>query len=314
MDATEYATFARLAMRNYDDQRDRSRQTADFRLGVSDIGKCRQYAALLTKQTPFSDAPDRGSAMLGTFIHEGIEHVMAEADPDLLIGPTLEITLPNGVELTGHADRVDRVENSVTDDKTVAALGDVRRNGPTDQQQWQVLFYALGCIQAGILDESKPLILRICWWDRTGREDTPHVWQTLYDPKMLEPAMDWLHDVMYAVEHDEDASRDKSVDWCASSCAYYSTCRVADLPEVDSLITDPLVVRAVDSYEAGKDMMKEGESLKDAGKEIFDGINGMVRLSDGRTFRLRWITVAGKTVKEHERAPYRRLDLREVSG
>ena len=320
MDATEYAAWARLAMRHYDDNRPRSLQTKEHRLGVSDIGSCRQYATLLTKQTPFSDAPARGAAMLGTFIHEGIERVMAAADPEILVGAEVKITLANGVELTGHPDRIDPGERSITDDKTVAALGDVRRNGPTDQQRWQVLMYALGAIQGGLLpDDGQPIIVRIVWWDRSGKEDEPYVWQqTIESREHLEvelgAAVEWLSDVIYAVKNDEDASRDKPVDWCASSCPFYSMCRLPDLPGVDELITDAEVVRAVESYRAGVALAKEADSLKDAGKAIFDGISGMIRRPDGTMMRLRWITVGAKTIKEHERSPYRRLDLREVKG
>jgi hypothetical protein len=306
-------------MRAFDDTRDRSQQTKDYRLGVSDIGTCRQYATLLTKQTPFTDAPDRGAAMLGTFIHTGIEQVMLHHDPDLIVGAEVTVDLPNGVQLSGHPDRVDVAENSVTDDKTVAALGDVRRAGPTPQQEWQVLFYAAGACQIGMLNPDAPITTRICWWDRTGKEDVPHVWQTTFPDyeslmSFLEPALEWLDDVMYAVRQDEDASRDKPVDWCAAACQFYSTCRVSDLPEVDELITDPTVVRAVDSYQAGLAMAKEAASLKDAGKELFDGISGMVRTADGRMMRLRWITVGEKIVAEHPRAAHRRLDLREVKA
>jgi hypothetical protein len=319
MDAEEYATFVRLAMRHYDDTRDRSLQTKDYRLGVSDLGGCHNYAALLTKQTPFSDSPSRGAAMLGTFIHAGVAEAMRHADPDLLIEHEVEITLPNGVELLGHADRIDRAENSVTDDKTVDRLGDVRRAGPTQQQEWQVTLYALGAVQQGLLDGAKPITCRLVWWDRSGKDDLPHVWQTTYPTmadleRAVQPAVEWLDDVIYAVKEGEDASRDKPVDWCASSCPYYSVCRVADLPEVEELITDESVVRAVESYRAGLELAKEADSLKESGKSVFDGISGMVRTEDGSTFRLRWITIAGKTVKEHERLPYRRLDLREVSG
>lgn len=312
MNAEEYAVQARLTMRAYDDSRPRSQQTQDFRLGVSDIGSCPNYAVLLTKQEPFSDAPSRHAAMMGTFIHDGIERAMKFGDPDLIVGPEVTMKLPNGVTITGHPDRIDQYENSVTDDKTVNGTALVKRTGPSDQQKFQVALYALGCVQGGWLRDDRPLIMRIVWWDRSGVEEEPHVWQEEWTPEHINPAVDWLDSVIYAVQHDEDGERAKPVDWCATACPYYSTCRLPMLPEVDELITDPEIRKAAVAYKDGLAAEKEAAALKRASKAVLDGHSGIIPVDDEHRLRLRWISIAESETKPSIRQAHRRLDLREV--
>jgi hypothetical protein len=312
MNAEEYALQAKLSMRAYDDSRPRSRQTADFRLGVSDIGSCPNYAVLLTKQEPFSDAPSRHAAMMGTFIHDGIERAMKYADPDLIVGPEVTMTLENGVTLTGHPDRIDVVENSVTDDKTVDGTALAKREGPSDQQKFQVSLYALGAVQMGLLTTDRPLITRIVWWDRSGKDEDPVVWQQEWTADNVKPAVEWLDSVIYAVANEEDGERAKPVDWCASACPYYSKCRLPMLPEVDELITDPEIRKAAVAYKAGLEQEKEGASLKRASKAMLDGMSGIIPVDAEHRLRLRWISVAEVEVKAGTRGAHKRLDLREV--
>ena len=310
--AALYAQRMRLALRSWDDDRPRSKQTQDHKLGVSDIGGCHNYAALLTTQTPFTDAPSRGAAIMGTFIHDGLVAVKKHDNPNLLLDLEVTATLPNGVSLTGHPDEVDKDENSVTDDKTVDGLGLVKLNGPTERQRYQVALYALGLIQMGVLDKTRPVITRLAFWDRAGKQDEPYVWQKEWDEQDIRDAVEWLDDVIYAVQHAEQASKDKPVDWCASSCPYYSTCRLPDLPEVDDLITDGETVDAAVAYRTGLSMENEGKAIKRAAKSQLDGTSGIIVVDDAHRLRLRWISVDEVTVKETTRAAHKRIDLRDI--
>ena len=312
MDTETYAETMRLTLRSYDSQRPRSKQTQAYLLGVSDIGGCPQYAKLLTEQTPFSDAPDTTAAMWGTFLHEGITKARAHANPTLIHDALVKINLPNGVEVQGHPDEIDPEENSITDYKTVDGIAVPRRSGPTEKQEFQVDLYALGAVQAGLLDPDKPITVRIIWFDRAGKDKIPHVWQKEWHPDNVNPAVDWLDSVMYAVTNHEDAERTPPVDFCAATCPFYSVCRIPDLPEVDELITDETIKQAVDSYLAGQVMSKEGEALKRSAKSLIDGVSGMVELDDGRQVRARWISIGASKVAATERHPYKRLSLLEV--
>ncbi len=69
MTPEEYAQTMKLAVGLLDSQRERSQQTKEHLLGVSDIGGCPQYAVLMIRQTPFSDAPDTTKALIGTSLH-----------------------------------------------------------------------------------------------------------------------------------------------------------------------------------------------------------------------------------------------------
>jgi hypothetical protein len=317
MDAETYAMHAHLMLRNYDDSRPRSKQTQAHRLGVSDVGSCENYAVLLTRETPFTDSPPRGQAIMGTFIHEGLAKAKAHANPSLILDAEVTITMPNGVVLEGHPDEIDPEENSVTDDKTVDGVALMRRTGPTEQQQYQVGLYALGCVQQGLLDGSKPLTVRLAYWDRLGKDDTPHVWQhTLASEQeliaWLAPATLWIENVIYAVQHGEEGSRDKSVDWCAAACRYYSVCRLPNLPEVDELITEPEVVAAAKAYKDGHALEKEGAALKRSSKAVLDGRSGIIPVDADHRLRLRWVSVPASSVKATERQAYKRMSLMEV--
>jgi len=308
MNAEEYGQYMRLALRKFDDSRPRSLQSAEYRLGVSDIGHCPQYAVNVIKQTPASDAPDRTAALWGTFLHDGIEEAMKHLNPALVCNPEVLIELPNGVSLTGHPDRVDQAENSVTDDKTVNGTGLVARKGPSEQQEFQVAMYALGCVQKGLLDPSKPIIVRIVWHDRSGKQSDPVVWQKVWSPADVDPAVDWLDSVIYAVKHGEDAERVPPVDMCANTCQFYSTCRLPNLPEVDELIEDPRIVEAVTAYLDGQQEAKQGKELQAAAHSVLTGIAGIVNTPDGRTIRLRWI---GKPATDKQASSVR-IDVREI--
>ncbi len=176
--------------------------------------------------------------------------------------------------------------------------------GPTFQQKAQVYLYAMGCTQAGLLRLDPDLIVRICWWDRSGNEPMPHVWQENFDPTFLIQIVDWLETVRYAVTNGEDAERTPSVDWCRKCCRFYSVCRLPDLPEVEDFITDEPSMDAARVYLEGTQLAKEAKSMTESAKAMLDGISGTT--ADG--VRVRWISVPGGGGKQ----AYRRLDVRKV--
>lgn len=307
----EYAEELKLLIRHYDASRPRSRQSAEHRLGVSDVGGCPQYAVLMIRQAPFTDAPDPWAAVMGTAVHHVTEQARAFGDPDVITDAELTVTMPNGVELTGHPDAIDQRENSITDDKSVDGVGVVRRAGPEDKQRWQVAMYAKGAVDAGLL-EPDPLI-RLVWLDRSGKDSDPVVWQKVgYDEEIVE-ATEWLDDVIYHVQHQLDADKTPSIEWCAKACPFYTGCRLedGDLPNTDTEITDDAAIRAVSVYLEGRDLKKEATSMMESAKAELDGHVGVADI-DGHRIRVRWTSVNTSHVEAYERAGYRKLDVREV--
>src|SRR5690349_373017 len=92
----------------------RSAQAQDHRMGVSNLGHCRQYAKLLIEQTPFSDTRDKTAAFFGTVAGDAIEAQLFKDHPEWLIEDECEFpfkdTDGNGNEVTrkipAHTDVV----------------------------------------------------------------------------------------------------------------------------------------------------------------------------------------------------------------
>ena len=74
---------------------------------------CRERARHITVGTPMTDRNASAAAIMGTFIHKGLEKSRGELHSHLLHEVAIEIELPNGAVMVGHADEVDPVENSV---------------------------------------------------------------------------------------------------------------------------------------------------------------------------------------------------------
>lgn len=305
----EYAEQMRLMVREYDQSRPRSIQSANHQLGVSDVGGCPQYAVLMTRQEPFTDSPEVWPAIVGTAVHSSLEQARNLIDPDIVTDASVTVVMPNGVTLTGHPDALDPDENSITDDKTADGLGVVGRKGPSRKQRWQVAMYAKGAVDEGLLQPDP--IIRIVWWDRSGADSVPVVWQQQgYDLEVAE-ATEWLDDVMYAVKHGEDAAKTPPLEWCAKCCPFYTGCRVDDLPEVDGPITDEQVVDALEVYQEGKLLEREAKKMTGSAKAVLDGHSG-IAVIDGKKIRLRWQNVNTTHVEAYERAGYRKIDIRVV--
>ena len=119
----EYGIAIDAALKAYMDNSSRSMQAAEGRLGPSDIGFCRQKAALMTMGVEPTDSSPKWAAAVGTSIHNYVEAAIKEMFPDWILGSidNLRVTakLPSGAEISGHPDIVIPNENTVLDIKTV---------------------------------------------------------------------------------------------------------------------------------------------------------------------------------------------------
>lgn len=299
------------ALRSYMDGSSRSQQAAQGILGPSDIGFCRQKASLMTRGVAATDSPPKWAAAVGTALHNYIEAAIKEAHPDWLVGSIdgirVTATLPSGAEISGHPDVVVKSANAVLDIKTVDGFQWVKREGTSLQHKYQRHLYAMGLIQAGILDGAKPVLVGNIYFDRSGKEPEPLVLVEDMDPTLTNEIDSWVQDVIYSVNHGEDASRDVPAAVCERICSHFTVCRGSLETQEGEFIDNPELLSAVDMYVQGRDMKKEGEAMQKAAQALLDGVNG----STG-TYQVRWVDVQPTTVESFEKAGYRRMDVRKV--
>lgn len=298
------------ALSNYEAQAPRSKQARDGILGPSDIGFCRQKATLVVKQTPPSDNPPKWSAAVGTAMHNYIEAAMKKTHPDWLLGSidhiATQATLPSGAVISGHPDVVVPSSNAVLDIKTVNGFEWTRRNGPSQSHKYQRHLYALGLIENGILDSSKPVIVGNIYFDRSGKEPDPLVFTEEMDNTLTSEIDQWIEDVIYAVKHDQDAARDVAAAVCEQICEFFTVCRGAlEVHEGQEVIRDEYLLSAIDMYVQGRDMENQGKQMKKEASERLSNVNGVTS-----SHQVRWVHVGPAVMKEYERAGHDRLDIR----
>lgn len=265
MDADSYAASYAAALDVHEASRPR---TIQRELGVSDVGYCRAKAQWKLTGVEPTDSPPGRQAPMGSAVHTYCAEARGSYKPHLLLEQELTVTMPSGRTLVGHADEIDPTEPGVTDLKTKAGAEEMvalRRTGSDEQQQWQRMLYAHGAIQAGLLP-AEGVVVRNVWIDRSGQDPMPYVEQEPYDPAVVEAADAWLGDVAYAIEYNDEPSRDKHYAYCRMFCEFFSHCRTTEHP--DMVITDPELVQAAEYALAGRVMKKEGEALEKAGKVV----------------------------------------------
>jgi hypothetical protein len=319
------------SMQNAANGTERSAQQQDFRLGISNLGHCRQYAALMTKQVPFSDERDKTAAFIGTVLGAAIEKQMKIDHPDWLFQHEVDLVLPNGAAVPGHLDvcipatagaTMEELEaaaeegydgppmfpQGIWDLKSKDQLDAIQRQGVNQQQRWQKHGYAKGMIDLGYLDASQPIWLGNVFFDRSGSTDHCFAIGEWYDPAVIDDINEWVNDVTYAVINNEDAPRDKERDFCMEWCEYASVCRGTDT-DVQGLITDDEYVTAVRMYVEGRDLESEGKRLKDSAKKVINNRSG----STGEYLvRCTWINPT--FIEGFERAGSYRIDVRKPAA
>jgi hypothetical protein len=284
----------------------RSQYAKSNRLGVSDIGYCREYARrTITGQERDTEQTDYLAAFIGTAVGDRVEDLFVDRWPGEWIKQaevvvTLEVS-GYTLSIVGHPDLYSR--SALIDFKTMDGLATVRSGGATDQQRFQLSLYAKALIAEGEMDEDA--VLSLIYIDRSGVEKQPHVISWRYDPDIIREAEEWLHDVIYAVENEEEASRDKPRSWCEAVCEFAPSCRGTDT-DVEGLIEDPIVLNAVDVYRDAIEREKQAGKDKKSAQSVLEHVNG----STGK-HTIRWVDI-GPSEVAFTRKGYRRLDIRPV--
>lgn len=295
-------------------------QYEEYRLGVSNLGHCRQYAKLLIEQTPFTDERDKTAAWVGTVLGDAIENQLAVEHPEWLFQHEVVFPIPSGGEVNAHPDIVvpasaatEEHPQGVRDLKSKAELETVKRYGQTQQQRFQLHAYAAALIEEGILDPEKPIWLADIFFDRSAKGGLdgfvakPYVIGEWYDPSVVMQIDQWVEDVKYAVMQGQDASRDMPREWCAAWCEFYRACRGEDT-DAEGLITDPEVVAAVETYREASALESQAKRMKNSAQIVLNRVEG------GSTgdFTIRWVEVGPADVS-YRRNAYRKLSITPIT-
>jgi hypothetical protein len=303
-----YQDILNSSIKNYEQQSPRTRQSRAGILGPSDIGFCRQKAALTTREVEPTDFPSTAAAQIGTAIHRYVGAALATSHPDWIIDDRkVTATLPSGAVISGTPDIIAPDWNAIIDIKTVDGFEWVKRNGVNQNHVYQRHLYALGALQAGLLKEENLLVGNF-YIDRSGKEPEGLLVLSDYDPTLTNVIDSWVQDVIYAVKNGETASRDIPAAICERICPFFTACR-GELETHDGaeIIDNPELLTALDMYVEGRDMVKEGEKMKREAQSRLYGVNGR---SD--TYQIRWVEVASTTVDSSEKTAYSRMDVRPV--
>jgi hypothetical protein len=290
----------------------RTVQSDEGRLGPSDIGFCRQKAALMTRGVEATDSNPKWAAAVGTAVHNYVETALKSMFPTWLMGSiddvTVTATLPSGATISGHPDIVIPEDNTVLDIKTVDGFQWIKREGTSQQHKYQRHLYAMGCIAAGLFDKTKPVYVGNVYFDRSGKEPVPMVFVEELDPTLTDEIDGWITDVIYAVTNKEDASRDIPSAVCEKICSHFTACRggLQSNDEGDQIVDNDLV-SAVEMYVEGRSMEKTAKQMKDEAVSILAGINGATQ-----NWQVRWVNVQPSRVDSFEKQGYSRLDIRKV--
>lgn len=269
----EYADSFLLDLTIADMLDERSQQSADRELGISDLG-CHEYVRRFLDGQPFTDSPDTTAARIGKWLHAGALAARKTAQPHLLHEQTIYVELPNGLRIKGHADELDPDEPSVTDFKTVDGLAGVEKSGANSQQRFQRHLYGWGAWQMGLFGDIDPaqVIVRNIWMDRSANDKHLHVEQEPLGPEVLSQAVEWLYEVDEARQENRPARRDKEWSWCRQFCAFFTACRGTEPPPTD--LRDPELVDAADLYLEGLELTRQGDRLKKAAASVLGEVTG----------------------------------------
>jgi hypothetical protein len=291
-------------------QSERSQQSADFRIGMSDLGWCSELTRRMLAGIPEPTTSDKLPAFLGTAIGDHVEAAFAAQHPDALRHQRVSITFTGEhgtYVVSGHPDLILVDDGVLVDVKTKRGLAIVERSGPDQQQQFQRHGYAKGAWEAGFFGDRPLAEVQVAnvWFDRAGDERRCHVQMEPYDPEIVRQAGLWVDDVVYAYLHGEEALKEPPRDMCAKVCGHFADCRGMET-DVEGLITDPEALTAIEVYREGVHRETEGRRMKDQAKIALAGRSG----STG-TWNLRW-TLVNETPVSYLRAAYLRLDLKPV--
>lgn len=208
------------SLKAFDGQRDRSKQV---QVGPSALGGCRRRVWHELKQTEKTNDPETLAAIIGTFIHAGIEKAIKREDP---FGDNFltEVTVEHG-NMKGHVDLFIKDCGLVVDLKTKTKSN--MRYFPSQAERWQVQTYGWLLSQNGYQVNEVALVAV----PRDGGMAEIKVHSEPYDAPTAEAALAWLEEIRSLVEQDLPAPEPtERLAFCAKYCSYYDPSGVIGCP------------------------------------------------------------------------------------
>jgi CRISPR/Cas system-associated exonuclease Cas4 (RecB family) len=206
----------------FDGQRDRSKQVE---IGPSSLGGCARRTWHDLKQTEKVNETEKLAAILGTFIHSGMDQAIRRNDPfedNFLI----EIEVAHG-DLKGHCDLFIKDIGLVVDWKTIVKSG-LRYFG-SQQQRYQIHTYGWLLEKNGYEVKEVALV----GIPRDGRMADIKIFREPYDPAIAEEAIAWLEKIKDIVETDAPApAPEKFAPFCTNYCSYFDPTGVKGCPSI----------------------------------------------------------------------------------
>jgi hypothetical protein len=306
----EIADAVYHAMMESQHRSDRSAQAQEFRVGVSDLGYCSErLRRFLDRQVP--EETDMLDAFIGTWLGTGVEQAYKTVYPEAVIQAEVTLSLrgeTNTYIIPGHPDIIHG--NTVLDVKSSAGLNGPARHGFTDQQKkFQRHGYGYAAWEAGLLGDIglDEVTVGNIWIDRTGDTECLLVRTEPLDLDVVDEAIRWLDDVVYAWQRQEEAQKEPAREVCQRTCGFYRQCRAFDT-DVQGLITDPALLDAVEMHLEGSALKKKGEQFLKESRSELAGVSG----STG-THLVRWVHVVPTIAADgSKRAGYSRLQVQEL--
>lgn len=302
------------AIQDWSKSTDRSQQQAGFRIGVSDIGHCSEKVRRMLLREEGTREIDKLAAFLGTWVGAGVEQAIKAKRPDVILQSEVEVELETDegtFVINGHPDMILPEDGILLDNKSVNGLTGVTAYSMFDtrqQQRFQRHLYGWAAFDAGMfgdLDFGDILVGNV-WIDRSGEDHELHVRVEPLSLEVIDQARQWLSEVVYSYKQDIEAPKEPPRNFCEGWCEFYDTCRKFDT-DAEGLIDDPDAVKAVDLYEEGRLLKRQGDKLQKEAKKTLSGVEG----STG-THIVRWVQVEPTTIPETTRRGYQKLSLTRI--
>ena len=206
----------------YDSQRDRSQQVE---IGPSSIGGCRRRTYYDLKQVEKVNETEKLAAILGTFIHAGMEQAITRNDP---FGDNFLIEIEVEHEgLKGHCDLYIKNLGLVVDWKTITKSGIRYLNDPQKRYQIHVYGYLLSMNGYEVKE------VAIVGIPRDGKMKDITVLREPYDESIALEGIAWLNEVKEIVAKDLPIpAPEKFVKFCADYCPYFDQTGVVGCPSI----------------------------------------------------------------------------------
>lgn len=190
-------------------------RTQQVEIGPSSIGDCRRKVWHKIQQTPETNQETKiWAAMMGRFIHDGIQRIMAEEDSPFPESKQFELEQEvHYKEMPGHIDFYHKGVAYVIDWKTT--LKKNLKNFPSQQNIWQVQNYGLMKASEGAPVRKVCLVVL----PRDGNEDDFAQWIGDYDEEEALKGQAWLEEVRQREKAPNPERNAKQ--YCFRYCEYF---------------------------------------------------------------------------------------------